>query len=167
MESIKELLDRYWNCETSLEEEKILREWFLQEDIPAEFRKYRSVFLLQNNEREVKADPALSQKILNAAKEDIRQTQKPILRFYPFIRVAASVLIVISAGIGFYTHYQQEKFLEEQFSETYTNPEDALKETRAALGKISASLSKAQDAIDELELDSISSHSEDSINAEK
>ena len=33
---IKQLLERYWNCETSLEEEDILRTFFSQEDIPSE-----------------------------------------------------------------------------------------------------------------------------------
>lgn len=33
---IKQLLERYWRCETSLEEEKILRTFFSQKDVPAE-----------------------------------------------------------------------------------------------------------------------------------
>ena len=33
---IEQLLERYWNCETSLEEEAILRMFFSQDDIPAE-----------------------------------------------------------------------------------------------------------------------------------
>ena len=33
---INQLLERYWNCETSLEEEGILRAFFSQKDVPAE-----------------------------------------------------------------------------------------------------------------------------------
>ena len=33
---IEQLLERYWNAETSLEEESILRTFFSQKDIPAE-----------------------------------------------------------------------------------------------------------------------------------
>ena len=31
---IEQLLERYWQCETSLEEEQILQAFFRQEDIP-------------------------------------------------------------------------------------------------------------------------------------
>ena len=34
---IEQLLERYWKCETSLEEEQILRTFFRQEEIPAPF----------------------------------------------------------------------------------------------------------------------------------
>ncbi len=35
---IEQLLERYWNCETSLEEEKQLRDYFLGADIPAQWK---------------------------------------------------------------------------------------------------------------------------------
>ena len=41
---IKQLLERYWNCETSLEEEDILRTFFSQEDIPSELESYKALF---------------------------------------------------------------------------------------------------------------------------
>ena len=31
---IDQLLERYWNCETSIQEEQILRAFFQQEEIP-------------------------------------------------------------------------------------------------------------------------------------
>ena len=42
---IKQLLERYWKCETSLEEEEILRTFFSQKDIPVQtsltvYRRY-------------------------------------------------------------------------------------------------------------------------------
>ena len=40
---IKQLLERYWNCETSLEEEDILRTFFSQEDIPSELESYKAL----------------------------------------------------------------------------------------------------------------------------
>lgn len=32
---IEQLLERYWNCETSVEEEQILRIFFQQKELPA------------------------------------------------------------------------------------------------------------------------------------
>ena len=41
---IKQLLDRYWNGTTTLEEERILRAFFSQKDLPQEFAMYRDIF---------------------------------------------------------------------------------------------------------------------------
>ena len=38
---IEQLLERYWNCQTALEEERILRSFFSQEDVPAQLLQYK------------------------------------------------------------------------------------------------------------------------------
>jgi hypothetical protein len=41
---IEQLLERYWACETTLQEEAILRAFFSQEEIPEGLRKYQALF---------------------------------------------------------------------------------------------------------------------------
>ena len=41
---IEQLMERYWNAETTLEEESILRTFFRQENIPAEMEPMRELF---------------------------------------------------------------------------------------------------------------------------
>ena len=41
---IEQLLERYWNCGTTLEEEQILRTFFSQKEVPASLAKYKAVF---------------------------------------------------------------------------------------------------------------------------
>ena len=41
---IEQLMERYWNAETTLEEESILRTFFSQKDIPAEMEYMRALF---------------------------------------------------------------------------------------------------------------------------
>ena len=41
---IEQLLERYWEGETTLQEEAILRAFFSQEDVPAGLMKYKSLF---------------------------------------------------------------------------------------------------------------------------
>ena len=41
---IEQLLERYWEGETTLQEEAILRTFFNQEDVPAGLMKYKSFF---------------------------------------------------------------------------------------------------------------------------
>ncbi|MCE6984063.1 pyruvate ferredoxin oxidoreductase, partial [Pseudomonas frederiksbergensis] len=47
---INQLLERYWRCETSLEEEDILRAFFSQADIPADLKRYQPLFAYQREE---------------------------------------------------------------------------------------------------------------------
>ena len=42
---IEQLLERYWECQTTLDEEAILRTFFRQEDVPASLLPYRQLFL--------------------------------------------------------------------------------------------------------------------------
>ena len=44
---IEQLLERYWQCETSLEEESELRTFFSQEKVPAHLLQYRDLFVYQ------------------------------------------------------------------------------------------------------------------------
>ena len=48
---ISQLLDRYWQGETTLEEEQILRSFFSQLCIPEELQKYRSLFIYEQTEK--------------------------------------------------------------------------------------------------------------------
>ena len=41
---IEQLLERYWNCGTTLEEEQILRTFFSQKEVPASLAKYKALF---------------------------------------------------------------------------------------------------------------------------
>ena len=47
---INQLLERYWRCETTLEEEQILRSFFSQTDVPEDLRKYRTLFLYEQTQ---------------------------------------------------------------------------------------------------------------------
>ena len=138
---MRELLEKYWNCETSPEEEQKLREWFAGNDVPEDLQKYRNNFLALNNFQKIEAPASVSRKVL---------AHLPSIRIYPVLKIAASILVILSIGTGVYTHYQQEEFLKEVFSETYSDPQDAIKETQAVLGKVSSSLLKVEELQEEL-----------------
>ena len=50
---IEQLLERYWKCETSIEEEAALRNFFLKEDVPAHLLRYKNLFVYQQVQQEV------------------------------------------------------------------------------------------------------------------
>ena len=47
---IEQLLDRYWACETSEEEERILKAFFSQKDVPAALVRYRALFVYETEQ---------------------------------------------------------------------------------------------------------------------
>jgi len=130
-EQIKQLLEKYWAGDTSLEEERTLKTFFSGDAVPEELTKYRPLFLWKTKQMQVK---------------DNRTLKMPAdFQWYSMLKIAASILLILTMGIGFYTHYQQEKDMDRIFSETYSNPEDALKETKIVIGKISSALNMAED----------------------
>ena len=48
---INQLLDRYWQGETTLEEEQILRSFFSQLCVPEELAKFRPLFVYRAEDR--------------------------------------------------------------------------------------------------------------------
>ena len=50
---IHQLLERYWKCETTIEEEQILRTFFSQGEVPVELLPYRSLFVYEKEQRDL------------------------------------------------------------------------------------------------------------------
>jgi hypothetical protein len=134
-QEIKQLLERYWQCETSLEEEKQLRAFFLGNDFPKTLKSYQPLFLATNQLSGIQASNELKSKLNGPSR----------LQLYPVLKIAASVLIILTIGIGFYTHYQQEKYMDRVFSDTYTDPEDAVRTTEQVIAKVSSVLQLMQE----------------------
>lgn len=133
--TIRQLLDKYWNCETSPEEEQFLTSYFSGDSVPEEWKKYQVLFAWKKAQASVKAAPGLK----------AESGRKPIVtRIYSAIKIAASVLLIMTAGIGFYTHYRQVQWMDKVFSETYSDPADALRDTQNAIEKVSSALNLMQ-----------------------
>lgn len=97
---IRQLLERYWKCETTLEEEKILRTFFGQKDVPADLLPYRDLFAYEAEE--VKADVLgddFDERML-AIIEEPQQVKARVItmpqRLKPLFKAAAVVAIVIT-----------------------------------------------------------------------
>ena len=67
---IEQLLERYWECQTTLEEEAILRTFFRQEDVPASLLPYRQLFL----EEDAMANEHLGKDFADRMLQLVRQT---------------------------------------------------------------------------------------------
>ncbi|MDO5447053.1 MAG: pyruvate ferredoxin oxidoreductase [Prevotellaceae bacterium] len=97
---IEQLLERYWDCQTTLDEEEILRAFFNQEDIPARLLKYRSLFAYEHASvnNDVLGDD-FDEKILDKVGEPMRPHHITIMhRLMPLFRAAAVVCFIITLG---------------------------------------------------------------------
>ena len=99
---IEQLLERYWRCETSLQEEEILRMFFSQEDIPAALLPYRHLFIYEQNEKAVDVlGDGFDQKVLGLIREDEPVKARVITmrhRLMPLFKAAAVVAIFLTLG---------------------------------------------------------------------
>lgn len=98
---IEQLLERYWACETTLEEENILRAFFSQDDVPVSLLRYKSLFAYM--QAEPRAD------VLGADFDErvLAQVEQPTVkariipmqaRLMPLFKAAAVVAIFLSLG---------------------------------------------------------------------
>ena len=104
---IEQLLERYWDCETTNEEESILRTFFSQKDVPARLLKYRSLFEYQKQAADISPlGDEFDQKVLAAIYDDIEDSPKVVKAkvvsfgsyIKPLFKAAAIVAMVLTIG---------------------------------------------------------------------
>ena len=102
---INQLLDRYWKCETSLEEEEILRTFFSQDELPAELKPYKSLFSYELSEAKNEAlGEEFDQRMMSLIEDEY--TKEPnkakvvslTERLKPLFKAAAVVAIFLTLG---------------------------------------------------------------------
>lgn len=98
---IEQLLERYFDCLTTLEEEQILRSFFSQENVPAHLIQYCELFTFQT---EAKAESlgedfdARMLSLLEKENKDAVRTFSIRRHVAPFLRAAAIVVVILSVG---------------------------------------------------------------------
>ena len=97
---IQQLLERYWLCKTTLEEENILRTFFSQKDVPAELQKYRALFVYELEEvaQQTLGDD-FDEKILSMIGEPEKVKARKVKltqRLMPLFKAAAVVAIILT-----------------------------------------------------------------------
>ena len=103
---IEQLLERYWECNTNLEEERILQAFFSQKDVPAALAKYAPLFVYQNSAREEHLGEDFDQRIEAIIAAETPQTERHTKarvitlrkRFAPFAKAAATVAVILTIG---------------------------------------------------------------------
>jgi len=134
----QQLLDRYWNGETSLEEEQLILKEMAGSTEPdalyfkmiAEARKQKSSLKIED----------IKSYNLQASTPQPRMIVLPV---YRWVASAAAILLFCIAGIGLwnYTHQQSTP---DVMADSFDDPQKAYEEVREALAYVSTKLNKSQ-----------------------
>lgn len=131
---IEQLLARYWDCETSQEEEEILRSFFRQKEVPAHLRRYQSLFLYQIEEKETGLGDDFDAHIL-------AQVEKPVVkairltvraRLMPLYKAAATIAVLFVMGSVMQRSLQSEEevvLVSDEYRQTTSDPQVAYEPT--------------------------------------
>lgn len=97
---IEQLLERYWLCETSLEEEAYLRAFFNGGDVPEHLLCYKELFVYQQLQQEVGLGEDFDARVLAAVEAPVVKARRLTLvtRFIPLFKAAAAVAVVLLLG---------------------------------------------------------------------
>ena len=140
LQEIEKLIRKYENGETSLEEERLLREFFSREGVPVHLNGYCEMFGFFDEEagRTISAD--FDEKFLNEIEKGkvIPITRKRGKMTYSLIGIAATVVILI----GLFFQFGQNNDNQPLINDTYNDPQVAYAQARKALMMVSSNLNE-------------------------
>ena len=119
---IEQLLERYWACETSLQEEQILRTFFQQQEVPAHLMAYKSIFDVQQEQAEATLGEDFDAKMMELISEQdealpsegvvkalpLRGGLRSRSFFRPFYQAAGLVALILTIGIAAQRSFDEE-----------------------------------------------------------
>jgi hypothetical protein len=140
------LLEKYWQAETTLGEEKALAEYFRRQPDP-DLESYRDLFLYFGREAQVSAGPDFENRIL----QRVHLAARPARKFHlGFIAAAASICAIV-AGLFLLTPRERNPGIASAapmaIADTYNDPEQALAAVRHALLVASTHLNEGRRSI--------------------
>ena len=145
---IKDLLEKYDQAETSLQEEQWLAEYFrTANEIPEEWRAYQLMFLLRDELKTRKLSDNFNQRIAESLTKEktVPQQGKRIQLNFWLTRIAAGMILLISA-VWFINEIKTPAHNAPvvAVTDTYEDPEEAYRQTVEALAFLSNKWKKGQ-----------------------
>jgi hypothetical protein len=141
---IDELLNKYWNCETSLEEEQQLREYFRGEQIPEQLKETANLFrYFDAHKKKTLNDGAFDAALMKKINTPPPSKGKVVKIFYNTLRIAAGVSVLLVAT--YLVRNEIRETTPQEMVDTYDDPKLALEETKKALMMISKSFGTAEE----------------------
>jgi len=139
LKKIKELLDRFYDGETTMEEEQELGRFFLESNVPEEMIPDKELFLsMEAGSEDVIIPEDLNAKILDAIDRAERsETKTRRISWFSLSGLAAGLLVLISVYLFFLKDSSHGIFKAETMEDTYDDPEVAYNEVKKTLAYVS------------------------------
>lgn len=144
-DTIRHLLEKFYNGETDADEEKILENYFLNDDVETEFSTDREVFLhlsAVKNDSDFTVPEGMQKRISENIDMWEKQSKANKLRYYTLYKyvsgIAAAVVILI--GISVFMSKGQDDGA--AMKDTFDNPQEAYLATENALQLFAEALNK-------------------------
>jgi low affinity Fe/Cu permease len=136
---IEELLQKYWDCETSLEEEQQLHEYFRNEPVPDQWKDTANLFHYFEQQKNKGVNPQFDKSVLAQLKKPAGKVTNLV---QTSLKIAAGVAVLIAAV--FFVRQEIQKTDTVAMEDTFDDPQKALEETKKALLMISKGFGQAE-----------------------
>ncbi len=146
--SIKELLDKFYEGQTSLEEELHLKEYFLGDNIPEELLEDKELFVsISATSEHIEVPDNLNSSLIEAISfAEHRESRVKRINLYSFSGLAAGLAIIL----GVYFAFLRDNPTEVLAEYTIQDEEVAYLEAKRALTYVSAKLNKGTASLEPL-----------------
>ena len=140
---IDKLLERYWQGETSVEEEEMLRTFFRQRELPSRFEPYRRLFAYEDVAASEHLGAEFDERMLRMIEPGEQHVVRArhisvAARLRPFLKAAASEAVVLTIGGAIEHSFRNENAATPDFN--YATYKDTYKDPQVAAEKVSSSL---------------------------
>lgn len=135
---LEALIKKYWDCETSLEEEERLRDWFRMHEVPERFRETAKLFSYFDEQKQKATDKQFEARVirnLHAAPKG-----KIVNLWQTGLKIAAGIAVVAAAFF-----FVRKDLIEKHNIAEIEDPQKALEETKKALMMISKGFNTAEE----------------------
>ncbi len=144
---IEELIEKYFNGETTLEEENFLKHYFSTGDYEKKFEIYRSYFLFLQSEKAIVSNDSVPSQILQ---KPLKRNRNFFKLEYKWYALAASLLIILVTVYYYFSERKQDTTIVITNENFYENEEVGTELTKEAFNKIAKYMGYAQASIDEI-----------------
>ncbi len=146
---IEELLKKYWECETSLEEEQMLVDYFSSGNVPEQFKEASSLFqYFQHQKKKSLSDSSFDGYAFTKSKGE--NINRRVGWVYNSLRIAAGIIVLMTAI--WLVRSEIRETIPQEMVDTYDDPQLAFEETKKALLIISKSFGTAEEQAKKINL---------------
>lgn len=142
IEKIRKMLERFYQGETTLEEEKFLEDYFSSTTVPEELLPDRELFqTFGSSIGSIVVPDDLNRKILNTIdREERKETRTRRISLFSLSGLAAGLLVMIAVYLFFLRTDEPALLASNEYADTFEDPMDAYEEAKRTLAYVSTKL---------------------------